>query len=529
MGSNTRIPVIDLFAGPGGLGEGFSCLRTKRGEPCFEIRLSIEKDPIAHRTLELRSLFRSFQGSVPDIYYDYLRGRVTREALFAFPVLAGHSRKARQEAWNMTLGPESHVEVSLRVKKALGGSDFWVLIGGPPCQAYSLVGRSRMRADGIERFEQDARHFLYREYLKILADHAPPIFVMENVKGLLSATHGGQRMFDRIVADLSRPSRSGPRYSIVPLCGSRDLFDSNPRDFVVRSERYGVPQARHRVILCGIREDVTGRPAPLLREPDANVGDAFVGLPRIRSALSKEPDSQSSWLAALGQSLSKVERAGRQSLADVAEVMAASFAEAAGLDDVGKSFTPLISTRVPKGSPSDRLRHWYHDPALGGVTGHASRSHMRQDLQRYFFAAAYTRARGTSPKIGNFPASLLPKHRNARNDEGDIPFSDRFRVQAVDRPATTVVAHISKDGHYFIHPDPSQCRSLTVREAARLQTFPDNYHFEGNRTQQFVQVGNAVPPYLAAKIAQSVYQIVAGNNGKAGETRGRNDYRLDDG
>ena len=144
---------------------------------------------------------------------------------------------------------------------------------------------------------------------------------------------------------------------------------------------------------------------------------------------------------------------------------------------------------------------------------------MREDLQRYFFAASYAKFNKRSPKLRDFPASLWPAHENAKDKEDDIPFEDRFRVQIADRPSTTVVSHISKDGHYFIHPDPAQCRSLTVREAARLQTFPDNYHFEGNRTQQFAQVGNAVPPYLAAQIASSIYILATHGSEDAKATK----------
>ena len=131
---------------------------------------------------------------------------------------------------------------------------------------------------------------------------------------------------------------------------------------------------------------------------------------------------------------------------------------------------------------------------------------MPSDLGRYLFASGFAQVRGYSPKAADFPLELSPDHRNWHTGV----FNDRFRVQLATEASTTVTSHISKDGHYFIHPDPTQCRSLTVREAARLQIFPDNYFFLGNRTQQYVQVGNAVPPFLARQIAELVLKSVGG-------------------
>jgi DNA (cytosine-5)-methyltransferase 1 len=134
---------------------------------------------------------------------------------------------------------------------------------------------------------------------------------------------------------------------------------------------------------------------------------------------------------------------------------------------------------------------------------------MRSDLHRYFFASTFACVHGRSPVLEDFPTELLPVHKNVPEALRDGTFHDRFNVQLAGHPATTITSHISKDGHYFIHYDPTQCRSLTVREAARIQTFPDNYFFEGPRTEQYKQVGNAVPPFLARQVAEIVADLFA--------------------
>jgi DNA (cytosine-5)-methyltransferase 1 len=156
---------------------------------------------------------------------------------------------------------------------------------------------------------------------------------------------------------------------------------------------------------------------------------------------------------------------------------------------------------------------WYVDPELGGVCNHVSRFHLRSDIQRYFFVSAFAASMhemARSPKLVDFPTFLLPNHQNVQEALDGAMFGDRFRVQVAGRPSTTVTSHISKDGHYYIHPNPLQARSLTVREVARIQTFPDNYFFCGPRTSQYHQVGNAVPPLLAWEIAAVVAGVLTG-------------------
>ena len=169
----------------------------------------------------------------------------------------------------------------------------------------------------------------------------------------------------------------------------------------------------------------------------------------------------------------------------------------------GAEFIPYKEETLDTDHP---LFKWYHDKKLKGVVNHESRSHLLQDIKRYLFSSLYTKEYNKFPRLEHMEqhsADLLPDHKNVKSGN----FNDRFRVQLRDIPATTLTSHISKAGHYFIHYDPSQCRSLTVREAARIQTLPDNYLFCGSRTQQFHQVGNAVPPYLAKQIGDIVMDI----------------------
>lgn len=501
-----QYPVIDLFAGPGGLGEGFSAFENSDGNRVFRIGLSIEKDAHAHRTLELRSFFRQFPpDGIPDEYYCYLRGEVERGTLFRR--FKKQAKVAQSEAWKAELGKVGTKAVNSRIKKAIGDRRLWVLVGGPPCQAYSTIGRARVRGLDPEAFERDSRHFLYREYLRILRRYSPPVFVMENVKGLLSSRINGELLINRIVRDLSRKTKYTYGYNLYSFVASPGP-KLVPEDFVIRSEEYGIPQNRHRVLLLGIRRDLPQDHRILEKAGyTPTVSDAIRDLPGLRSRLSREEDSLESWQSAVYEAMSP-HLTGEYSKTSVGDTIACAV-RAAKWTHTGDDAYFADGHRSTASGWFIENKEWFFDEGLGlGVLNHSSRAHMRSDLARYMFAASFGMVYGRSPKLRDFPSSLLPNHRNVYRAMKNDMFNDRFRVQVGCEPATTIVSHIAKDGHYFIHPDPSQCRSLTVREAARLQTFPDNYLFEGPRTEQYRQVGNAVPPLLAVQLASIVHEIL---------------------
>jgi DNA (cytosine-5)-methyltransferase 1 len=537
----SSVPFIDLFAGPGGLSEGFSRFDNFMGASTkFESHLAIEKDPIAVQTLRLRSFFRAFsEGVAPHEFYEVIRGERAISSLALFPEWVD----AERHVWNATLGEVDQASLHERIDEVIGGNRSWVLLGGPPCQAYSLMGRARMtgigaaaREDGediellreekLTSFAADHRHRLYREYLRIVAAHEPAVFVMENVKGILSSKLRDEDgnvsglVFDQIREDLSDPKAAlqndpasleaigrsnGHKYRLYSLVVGSERSDDQLRhhEFIIRAEEFGVPQKRHRVILLGVRDDIDAEPSSLRISRDATVEDSIGEFPKIRSGLSKGTDDWSGWIKAL--------RDGEASLEGAPQGVRAVANEVSNSEDALDRGSPFITGSSVQ--PNSKLGRWYFDGRIGGVIQHEARSHMASDLARYLFASASAHVIARSPKLEDWPRTLLPNHKNVRYDEDTQRtvadgFADRFKVQLWSEPASTITSHIAKDGHYFIHPDPGQCRSLTVREAARLQTFPDNYYFCGNRTQQYHQVGNAVPPYLACQIAGVVAKLL---------------------
>lgn len=497
------ISIVDLFSGPGGLGEGFSSVQGNDG-PAYRIAVSIEKEPSAHATLRLRAFLRRLP-QLPKEYLNWLRtGGAQPDWSVLYPT---EWAAADHETCCLELGTQDAtdlLETRIRALEA-SGQQKTLLIGGPPCQAYSLVGRARNI--GVANYDalKDQRNFLYEEYVRVLKRLKPVAFIMENVKGMLSSSVQGRAIFAAVTHDLRNAG-----YRLFALT-SEGLFgaEPGPKDFIVRTEEHGVPQARHRVIIVGLRIDVA-EPLPLqlaprlVKAPDVvTVRQAIGHLPRLRSGLSRNDDSRT-WADAMMQAISDVEGSLAQVHLKRARIFKSLLQEVreqvGSVAMLGRSSSQVAE---PDAELPPALASWLSGRTQKILTLHETRGHMPSDLTRYLFAACHGEIEAVSPRAEAFPASLAPAHRNWTSGK----FNDRFRVQLADRPSTTITSHISKDGHYFIHYDPSQCRSLTVREAARLQTFPDDYLFLGNRTEQYVQVGNAVPPWLARQIAEALLPI----------------------
>lgn len=498
-----KFGIVDLFAGPGGLGEGFA-IAGREGANLMDIRLSVEMDDHAIQTLRLRSFLRSFDDGFPPEYYETLNaGRPFPDWAELFPK---RWARAENEVRQLVLGQEGAFE---EIASILDQSRDWfhgdtILIGGPPCQAFSLAGRSRNKGKQNYVAEEDHRHFLYKEYVSILDRLRPAAFIMENVKGMLSSKVDGGEIFGRVLEDLHS---AGDGYRLLPLSAPLiDDADHPPaRDFIVRAEDHGIPQVRHRVFILGIRHDIAKGKVfdhPLLARQNGHelVQDVLSGIGRVRSGLSRGDDT-ASWMSAVRSQAERIATA-----TEVSDRIRASALHISRLTNFPSERTNQNPIKPGK-LLQQGLACWLRDPDLETTLHHETRGHIPDDLGRYLFAAIFADERdGKSPKLREFPEFLQPRHRNRATGA----FADRFRVQVAHRPSSTITSHISKDGHYYIHPDPTQCRALTVREAARLQTFPDNYFFCGPRTKQYHQVGNAVPPYLAYQIASAVRNLLTG-------------------
>lgn len=419
--------VIDLFAGAGGLCEGF----LREG---YNIVSHIEMDKNASMTLQTRSAYYHLkENRDEDIYYSYLTEEINREELLA-ECTDFHDPTINEEITEKTITPLIKKVLEMTDKTGLKNIDG--IIGGPPCQAYSYAGRARVS------MENDPRNYLYKYYLKFLEEFKPQFFVFENVPGMVTAKCGS--VFEHFIKEVKELG-----YIIHPDYSNPEISSSVKSGFFLDAFDFGVPQQRRRIIITGTLSPFDGYESFKDKYPGL-VRDVLGDLPPLEPGEGSDgPQEYATHTSAI------LEKTGIRSRKDT-----------------------VINHRARTTNPRDR--------EIYGIVIKTWNDEKRR--------LRYTE---------------LPEHlRPFRNTES---FRDRFKVVAGDLPCShTVVAHISKDGHYYIHPDIEQRRSITVREAARLQSFPDNYKFEGSRTSQYRQVGNAVPPIMAQKIAMAIRKFIDG-------------------
>lgn len=411
---------IDLFAGAGGLSEGF----IRQG---FEPVAHVEMDEAACNTLRTRVAYHYLKSTGQEYYYvAYLMDEISREELYsAIP------KELLNSVINSPISGKHNPKIHGAIQKQLNNSEVDLIVGGPPCQAYSLAGRSRSKSG----MEGDPRNYLYIHYAKYLERYNPKMFLFENVLGLKSAGKG------------------------IYLRNMEKLFLTKGYKmhlFTVEANNFGVLQKRKRVIIVGWKDDFV----PNLPDLEAvrvrhnsTVNDVFDDLPLLRA----------------GDGIDKF------------------------------CYYRLESNRYLK---TNKVRN-----GIEILTQHVARPHTDQDKEIYRIAVGKW-----NNQKERLDYSDLPDRLKTHNNQAS--FLDRFKVVAADQKSSqTVVAHIAKDGHYYIHPDINQNRSITVREAARLQSFPDDYYFEGvkegpNRTAAFKQIGNAVPPLMAHTIANAIQPLI---------------------
>ena len=404
MNAVSEVTFMDLFAGCGGFSEGF----VQQG---FKPLLHVDFDRAACSTIENRLL-----------QFGYT---------------------AEQAARAVVCGDLTHDETRDAMAERLRDKQVDVLVGGPPCQAFSSVGRAQDK----NSMRDDPRNYLFRCYLEILEQYKPKFFVFENVTGLLSAKPNGLPIFPEIVSCMSQ------NYDV---CDDKEVI-------VLNSVHYGVPQVRKRVILVGVRRDL-----------GVTSAEVYQHITKTHYSPEDEKNGQT-------KGLNKY-RTIADAISDLPSLEPGEGQETSSYHSDEKSaFVKLM--RQNCGSV---------------IHNHVARNHNSLDRERYRILSA-----------NNWQLKDLATVRPDLIHHDPKHFGNRYTVQSYDNPGRTVVAHLYKDGNLFIHPDSKQARTFTVREAARVQSFPDDFIFCGSRTNQYKQVGNAVPPLMAQQIAQGLKYFLA--------------------
>lgn len=410
MGKKKTYTIIDLFAGAGGLSEGFS-------QAGFVPIAHVEMDNDACNTLRTRCCYHYLRSKGQlELYYGYIKGEISRQTLYTSVPTNIIDAVINVEISNDTIDCTFE-----KIRKLTKGRSVDLIIGGPPCQAYSLLGRHR------KEMEDDPRTLLYLQYGKFLEEFKPKGFVFENVPGLLSA-------------------KKGEHFKNLQVYFKE--LGYNVHFQMLNAADYGVLQNRKRIILVGwTNEQDHGFPNISTCRSEAIVNNILSDLPILKAGEVKNVAPY------IGQINTYLEESGIRSNEDMF------------------------------------------------VTQNISRPVNENDASIYNYAIRTWSNKRVRVKYTDLPQKM----RTQKNEDS---FLDRFKVVDGNGLSHTIVAHLAKDGHYYIHPYLEVCRSISVREAARIQSFPDNFYFEGSRSAMFKQIGNAVPVLMAKKIAESIKDLL---------------------
>lgn len=394
---------VDLFAGCGGFSEGFY-------QEGFDSLLHVDFDEAACDTLRERMK-----------YYEYSNTEILKRVL---------------------CGDLTSADVHQKIEEIIGTDNVDLIVGGPPCQSFSSVGR----AQDPNSMRDDPRNYLFKSYLEILEKYLPKVFVFENVSGLLTAKPGGNPIFPEIIQNMQK---------LYNVCDDRTTI-------LLNSVHYGVPQIRKRVILIGVRKDLSFRPEEIYKSiekthfcPDMEARGVMDNLKKYRTI--------------------------SDAIIDLPKLLPGE-----GVDEVDL-----------KQKKSNEYLNEISIKPINKILNHVARNHNTLDQERYEILSK-----------NDWQLKDLQKTRPDLIHHDPKHFGNRYTVQSFNKPGKTVVAHLYKDGNLFIHPDFKQKRTFTVREAARVQSFPDDFKFVGSRTNQYKQVGNAVPPLMARQIAKAIKKFI---------------------
>ncbi|MES0491813.1 MAG: DNA cytosine methyltransferase [Leptospirales bacterium] len=416
---HSTLTYIDLFAGAGGLSEGF----IRQG---FQPIAHVEMDEHACFTLKTRLAYHYLKSErKTGIYNQYLKNQHTdkKENERQRNKLYGHiPADIANSVINCAIGDQSINDIFKKIDSLLENRKVDVIIGGPPCQAYSNIGRSR----DPNRMRNDPRNYLFKYYAEFLKRYEPKMFVFENVQGILSAKNG---------------------YYYDSMKEAFALAGYHLEKRILQSEKYGVLQTRKRVVIVGWEKDKK------------------YGFPDV-------PEIANQWQV-------------QDILSDLLPL------------EPGDS-TPVKNYYT---DTNDYLKKFNIRNGSNFITQHTTRPHHERDLQIYEEAIEKWLLKRERLNYNDL-SEEKKTHKNRKS------FLDRFKVVDPFGHSHTMVAHIAKDGHYYIYPDLKQIRSISIREAARIQSFPDDYFFEGGQSAAFRQIGNAVPPLMAEQIAKGVKKVL---------------------